>query len=188
MQSGMAGTTFPELNWVLDEMDNTLIFCKTISVGFRVAAHLWQIARSKKMPDMSLHIRLYNSLNWQSYNSETLGYLNDDTLPAAVTTATDTLSIGWDSQFTRNAIIFGEPDDIDEFVQKIGRAGRDRQAVPNPRAFLYYTKSALATAQKIVDEADKPRLRTRMSIPTATGSGSSGSTSKDLIKAVRRWI
>lgn len=110
MQSGMAGTTFPELNWVLDEMDNTLIFCKTIAVGFRVAAHLWQIARSKKMPDMSLRIRLYNSLNWLSYNSKTLGYLNNDTPSAAggsITTATDTLSVGWDSRFTRNAIIFG---------------------------------------------------------------------------------
>ena len=29
------------------------------------------------------------------------------------------LSVGWDSQFTCNRIIFGEPDDIDEFVQKI---------------------------------------------------------------------
>ena len=104
MPSGLAGTTFPELNWVLDEKDNSLIFCKTISVGFRLAAHLWQVARSKKMTNMSLRIRLYNSLNWPSYNSETLGFLNNTSSSAtggSVTIATDTLSVGWDSRFTR---------------------------------------------------------------------------------------
>jgi superfamily II DNA helicase RecQ len=177
MQSGMAGTTFPELNWILDEKDNSLIFCKTIAVGFRVAAHLWQVARSQKMPNMSLRIRLYNSLNWPSYNSETMGLLNNNTFSAgggSITIATDTLSVGWDSRFTRNAIIFGEPDDIDEFVQKIGRAGRDRQAVPNPRAFLYYKKSAIATAQKISDEADKPRSRQPIHSSTSNDQDSHG--------------
>ena len=51
------------------------------------------------MPDMSLRIRIFNSLR-PSYNSKTLGFLiNNDTLPAAagasgsVTTATDTLRL-----------------------------------------------------------------------------------------------
>jgi len=89
-------------------------------------------------------------LNWQSYNDETLGFFNiNDT--AAVTSATDILSVGWDSQSTEDAIIFGEPADVDEFVQKIGRVGCNRQLVSRPRGILYYTRGALATAQSLID-------------------------------------
>ena len=60
------------------------------------------------------------------------------------------LSIGWDSKFTEDAVILGEPKDIDELVQKIGRIGKNRKAVPNPRAFIYYTRTALITARNII--------------------------------------
>lgn len=74
--------------------------------------------------DLGKQLLLFNSLNWQSYNEETLSFLNNDNL-AAVTIATDVLSVGWDSQVTEDAIILGEPADVDEFVQKIGRIGRN---------------------------------------------------------------
>ena len=45
--------------------------------------------------------------------------------------ATDTLSVGWDSWYTRNTILMGEPDDADELVQKFGRVGQDRKALVN---------------------------------------------------------
>ena len=41
-----------------------------------------------------------------------------------VPVTTDTLSVGWDSQYTRNAIVMGVPEDSDELVQKFGRVGQ----------------------------------------------------------------
>ena len=78
----------------------------------------------KGIRDLEKRVCLFNSLNWQSYNDETLGFLNNNDM-AAVTIATDILSMGWDSQSTEDAIILGEPADVDEFVQKIGRVGRN---------------------------------------------------------------
>jgi hypothetical protein len=151
LRSGLGSYSFPELDWILDEGDNTVLFCKTIALGFRVASYLWRLAKSKGMSQMDKRIRLYNSLNWPSYNSDTLGFLNNNQ-QSSVTIATDTLSVGWDSQYTRNAVLIGEPDDVDEFVQKIGRIGRNRKAVSHPRAFLYHTKGAVAKARAIVEK------------------------------------
>lgn len=69
----------------------------------------------------------------------------------AITIATDVLSVGWDSQSTEDAIILGEPADVDEFVQKIGRIRHNRWLVSHPRGILYYTRGALATAQSLID-------------------------------------
>jgi len=41
MRSGIGGISLPELDWVLDSSRNTVIFCKTIALGFRVASYLW---------------------------------------------------------------------------------------------------------------------------------------------------
>ena len=148
MQSGIGGTSFPELYWVLDSDENTVIFCKTISLGFRLASYLWQRAKSKGFRNLPGRIRHFNALNWISFNDQTLGFLNNNE-SSSITIATDVLSIGWDSKFSRDAIILGEPKDVDELVQKIGRIGRNRKAVSNPRAFIYYTRTALATAKNI---------------------------------------
>jgi len=147
LRSGMSGINFSDLDWILDEGENTVIFCKTILVGFRVAAYLWRKAQG--IPNREKRVRLFNALNWPEYNAETLGFLNNNS-DVSVTIATDTLSVGWDSRYTRNAVLIGEPDDIDEFVQKIGRVGRDAKAVPFPRAFLYYSQGALETSRRVV--------------------------------------
>ncbi|RXW14994.1 hypothetical protein EST38_g10860 [Candolleomyces aberdarensis] len=139
MISPIGGASFPELEWTLDSTDNTVIFCKTIGLGFRVAAYLWRKGIAKGMDQMPSRIRLFNSLNSQSYNEETLGFLNDNK-QSSITVATDVLSVGWDSPFTKNVITVGELGDIDEFVQKIGRAGRNKTKVQQPCAFLYHSK------------------------------------------------
>ncbi|KAF8158057.1 P-loop containing nucleoside triphosphate hydrolase protein [Crassisporium funariophilum] len=150
MHSGIGGSSFPELDWILEEGRNTVIFCKTISLGFRVVCYLWRHAKSQGVHDLEKRIRLFNSLNWKSYNDETLGFLNNNDM-VSITIATDVLSVGWDSQSTEDAIILGEPADVDEFVQKIGRIGRNRRLVSHPRGILYYTRGALATAQSLLD-------------------------------------
>ncbi|KAF8809276.1 hypothetical protein BYT27DRAFT_7254779 [Phlegmacium glaucopus] len=137
MHSGIGGVSFPELDWVLDSDENTVIFCKTISLGFCVTSYLWRCARSKGLKDLSKRIRLFNSLNWPSFNTVTFGFLNNNE-SSSITVATDVLSVGWDSKYTRDAIILGEPEDVDEL------------AVANPRAFIYYTRTALITAKNVI--------------------------------------
>ncbi|KAH6893919.1 P-loop containing nucleoside triphosphate hydrolase protein [Coprinopsis sp. MPI-PUGE-AT-0042] len=155
MVSGIGSTTFPELDWVLVGDANTVIFCRTIALGFRVVAYLWKLAMAKGVKDLSSKLRLFNSANWPSYNSSTLGFLNNNP-SATVTVATDILSVGWDSQDTTNAILLGEPNDIDDFMQKGGRVGRNKDRVKAPRVFLYHTKGAKAAAEEVIRRGDLP--------------------------------
>lgn len=45
LKSGLGGHQFPELDWILKEDENTIIFCKTIALGFRLICYLWNHAR-----------------------------------------------------------------------------------------------------------------------------------------------
>ncbi|KAJ3506304.1 hypothetical protein NMY22_g17295 [Coprinellus aureogranulatus] len=126
-----------------------MIFCKTIGFGFRVAAYLWRKGIAKGIQDLCSKLRLFNSLNAQDYNKQTLGFLNDNKW-ASITIATDVLSAGWDSPYTKNVIVFGEPDTLDEILQKFGRAGRNKVNIKSPCAMLYHTKTAASTAQKVL--------------------------------------
>ena len=76
IQSGIGGTSFPELDWVtvwvLDSDENTVIFCKTIALGFRLACYLWWRAKSKDFSDLLSQLRLFNSLNWPSFKHHNL--------------------------------------------------------------------------------------------------------------------
>ncbi|EAU93471.1 hypothetical protein CC1G_12065 [Coprinopsis cinerea okayama7 len=49
LSSSLSGLSFPELDWIL-EQNNTVIFCRTIGIGFRVAAYLWRTAITKRLP------------------------------------------------------------------------------------------------------------------------------------------
>ncbi|KAF6759281.1 P-loop containing nucleoside triphosphate hydrolase protein [Ephemerocybe angulata] len=167
LNGSLAGVLFPDFDWVLDSPDNTVLFCKTIGLGFRVAAYLWRKGQAKGISGLEKRVRLFNSLNATGYNEETLGFLDQDET-ASITVATDVLSVGWDSPSTRNAIVVGTPEDLDEFVQKIGRAGRDRTKVQSPRAFLYYTKASLATAKQL---ASRPDQSAAPHVPTDSDSG-----------------
>jgi superfamily II DNA helicase RecQ len=107
LKSSLVSHSFLELDWILDEGDNTVI--------------------------------LNN---------------NED---SSIMIVTDTLGVGWDSKYTRNAVLLGELDNVNEFVQKIGRIGCDRQAVSHPQAFLYYTRGAIEKARAVIDQHQEHR-------------------------------
>jgi hypothetical protein len=65
MESVLESDRFPELDWILNDADNTVIFCETITLNFRVAAYML-----RKAKDLSLRgdcIRMHNSLNWLDF-------------------------------------------------------------------------------------------------------------------------
>jgi hypothetical protein len=156
MQSGMGSDDFPELDWIITDAENTVVFCKTIALGFRVTAYLWH--KAKNLPNRDRQIRMFNSLNWPDYNTDTLDFLEDN--PAfSITVATDTLSVGWDGKHIRNAVLLGEPNDTDEFVQKIGRIRFGHNQDPSvdcpPRAILYYSHGAKVKALRLIETEDQ---------------------------------
>ena len=172
MQSAATGHQFPELAWIMYERRKFIIFAKEINVGFRLMAYLWHLSQS--MPGIQMPtLRLYNSLNWPSHNTETLALLHtpEQTLPIIVI-ATDTLSVGVDIPDITNVILWGEPKDSDEFLQKLGRAGRNSSRVSNPRCFIYISQSTIATAQRMVGEGAENIKDNRRKL--GSGSGDSG--------------
>lgn len=151
MQSAVGAAGFHELEWVLSSTRNTVIFCRTIGLVTKIAVHLFQAGIKRNLPDLDKRIRTFTAVNWASFNSKALESLNDNPY-ATITIATDVLSVGWDNRYIQDVIIYGEPDNIDDFVQKIGRAGRDGKEVTDPRAILYVSKNAKTTAVKVIAE------------------------------------
>lgn len=138
MQSGVRSLRFPELDWVLDSGRRIIIFCTTISFGFRVTAYLWYMSTS--LPNKHERIRMYNSLNPPSYNARTLELMHNDPR-SRVTVATDTLMVGIDAANTDDVILIGDvPRTPDDIVQKGGRIrdGKDRDS----RLIIYLPQNA----------------------------------------------
>lgn len=78
MQLGLQSINFPELDWVLTDDQKKFIFCATIALGFRITCYLCRLAKRMGFENSKQRIRMFNSLNWSSYNAETLGYLNNN--------------------------------------------------------------------------------------------------------------
>ncbi|KAF9487043.1 hypothetical protein BDN71DRAFT_1514360 [Pleurotus eryngii] len=142
--SGLNGNTFPEFDWILLSGRSVLMFTKTIALSFRLYGHLFQQAppgnRDKRL-------RMYNSLNWESFNTKTRELLQQipelGALPC-IAIGTDTLSVGVDIPHCQDVVIILENEadtDLDDILQKIGCAGRHPQHVQDPRGIIYITRT-----------------------------------------------
>jgi superfamily II DNA helicase RecQ len=120
--SPVQGRKFPELDWTLDRDDAVVIFCRTINLGTRVTQYLRQRAlQLQKTQGMEPRnqIRTYNLLNLESYNEETRTLI--DTEACAIVVGTTTIAFGVDIKCVRTVVVFGDPKDLDEMLQMIGR-------------------------------------------------------------------
>ncbi|KAI1783743.1 P-loop containing nucleoside triphosphate hydrolase protein, partial [Ganoderma leucocontextum] len=146
VQSSSYAFRFPELDWVLQEKRKVIVFCPTIRVGFRVAVYL--LEQKKAVVTVDEQIRMYNSLNWDSYNSETLRLMQTNPCPR-VTIATDTLSVGIDIENIQDVVLydFTLPANTDDILQKAGRIRDGRKGAS--RAIIYLPRSAMETAQAV---------------------------------------
>jgi hypothetical protein len=147
MMSGMGGKKFPELDWVLRGKRKTLIFCRTIHLGYRIKKYL---CKQSDNLDADKYIRLYNALNWPELNAETRKMMEEDAY-CQITIGTDTMSVGVDLSCVEDVIVIGEPEDVDDLFQKFGRVGRNKELVTNARAILYLGQGAVESAHRIVE-------------------------------------
>ena len=71
---------------------------------------------------------------------------------------TDILMVGVDLPDIDNVIIVGHPPNVNDYLQKIRRAGRDHTLVPNPRGITYLTNYARKAAHEMLG-IDLPTAR-----------------------------
>jgi len=103
LQTALGGWLFPQLHWILDEEQKSLIFCPTIALEFRVTAYLWRAAmHCGKNPCKLIH--MYNSLNFPSYNTETLDLMHNDP-ELKILFSTDCLCVGFNCKYIQNVVI-----------------------------------------------------------------------------------
>jgi hypothetical protein len=108
LTSPIDGDWFPELDWVLTSRLTLIVFAKTISLGSRLYSYLY---RTSPPRSRDKNARLYNSLNWDSYNAETrtlLAGIPGSTSYCQIGICTDTLSVGVDMPASLDGIIFGD--------------------------------------------------------------------------------
>ncbi|TFY73240.1 hypothetical protein EWM64_g10773 [Hericium alpestre] len=149
----LGGWNFPDLDWVLERNRKTIIFCKTILLGFRVMVYLW--LRAPSFPDRATCIHSYNSLNSVTYNTRTQELMLTPGSRLQIIIATDSLSQGVNAPDIHDVITMGQPTNPDEFFQRIGRAGRDCTVVTDAQGMMYVPASAHKTAREVLGLADE---------------------------------
>lgn len=145
---GIGGKKFPELDWVMEGKRKTFILCRTIHLGNRVNDYLRSLGGGN--PNLNKRIRMYNAVNWPDFNAETRRWMEEEDT-CQIIIGTDTLSVGVNITCAEDVIILGQVEDIDELVQKLGRVGRDKERVTNPRGIIYLPKDVEASARRIVE-------------------------------------
>ncbi|KAJ7780868.1 P-loop containing nucleoside triphosphate hydrolase protein [Mycena olivaceomarginata] len=148
LYSGIDGRVFPEIAWVLDSRDKTFIFGSTISLVHRLKAYLNGLVLHDS--DRNFRIRTYTGLNWPDDKVQTMKDIADDPR-CQIIIATNTLAQGNDIKVIKTVIQIGEPESVEMYVQKPGRA---RPCVPNPRAIFYISNTRMELAAKMVSQTD----------------------------------
>ena len=148
LSHGIESWEFCDLRWVIDDMrqKKIIIFCASIKDGFCVFSYLW---RQLNSPVAIQHeqIRMYNALNWPDYNLETRELMRKPG-GCQVIVATDILMVAVDFPDINDVVIIGHPPNVNDYLQKIGRAGRDHALVSDPCGIIYITSHATKVAHE----------------------------------------
>ncbi|RDB22161.1 ATP-dependent DNA helicase Q-like 3 [Hypsizygus marmoreus] len=159
--SGIEGSEFPELDWILRDGQKTIIFATTIKLGFNLKSYFTRTCPASL--NAQKYIRLYNALNFASFNTSTRDLIRDD--ECRVIIGTNTLAVGMDLPDIQDVVLIGEPQDVDNFFQKIGRVGRDKLRASGARGIVYVSRRRMAVAEKIVSastaEMARPPIKRR---------------------------
>ncbi|KAJ6538739.1 P-loop containing nucleoside triphosphate hydrolase protein, partial [Mycena sp. CBHHK59/15] len=149
LYSGIDGRLFPEIDWVLKNSDKTLIFGSTVPLVFRLKSYLNSLLPANSNRDV--RIRTHTGLNWSDDKLETLADIVNNT-ECQIIIATAGLAQGNDIRVIKTVIQIGEPESIEMYVQKPGRA---RPGIDKPRAIFYISSNRMDLAAKIVQQTDE---------------------------------
>jgi superfamily II DNA/RNA helicase len=100
--------------------------------------------------DRDFRIRTYTGLNWPEDKLRTLTDITNDP-KCQIIIATNSLAQGNDIRVMKTVIQVGEPESVEMYIQKPGRA---RPCVQDPRAIFYISSNRMDLAAKIVQQTD----------------------------------
>jgi len=186
LSHGVENWEFSDLRWIIDDIrrKKTIIFCTSIRDGFRIFSYLWRLLDSP--PNVrGNQLRMYNALNWPDYNFRTRELMREQE-GCRVIVATDILMVGIDFPDIDDVVIVGHPPHTNDYIQKIGRAGRDLSLVANPRGITYVTGSTMTVACEQLGVTKKPKQKRTVKTPTAkkrkmSAKGTVSKSSKSLV-------
>ena len=178
LSHGIESWEFPDLRWVIDDMrrKKIIIFCTSIRDGFRIHSYLWRQLDSP-FDVRGEQLRMYNALNWPDYNLRTRELMRKPD-GCRVIVATDILMVGIDFPDIDDIVIVGHPLHTNDYIQKIGRAGRDPALVSNPRGIAYVTSHAIETAHEQLGETKRKKRTTKKRVTKRRKKLGKGTSSK----------
>ncbi|KAJ3764815.1 P-loop containing nucleoside triphosphate hydrolase protein [Lentinula raphanica] len=152
VSSSIDGDSFPELHWVLRRGRNTIIFCRTIGLGYRIHRDLYSYDESigGNPQTVADRMREYNSLD-QDYNEETRLLIQSG--DCTIIIATSALAVGVDVEGIEDVVIYGDPEDVDQLLQMFGRIRQHHQHTNMqrpPQGIVYFNSSARKRAEETV--------------------------------------
>ncbi|EEB88760.1 hypothetical protein MPER_13231 [Moniliophthora perniciosa FA553] len=141
---GIQGWQFPDLKWIIDGSRKTIIYCRTISLAFR-------LNYNKKSRDMFVQ------------NPET-----------QILITTDALKVGNDFPNVEDAVSIdpATPEDVLQYGGRAGRKGI--QSDPGPRSISYFTKSTLDRAKSVLNGKNQDPETVWESVPEDLGTDGEG--------------
>ncbi|KAJ3963697.1 P-loop containing nucleoside triphosphate hydrolase protein [Lentinula raphanica] len=156
VKSSIEGDSFPELHWILRRGQNTIIFCRSIGLGYRIHQDLYTYDESIGGDPRTVadRMREYNSLD-QDYNEETRLLIQSG--DCTIIIATSALAVGVDVDDIENVVIFGDPEDVDQLLQMFGRIRKRYQHTnmrSTPQGIVYFNASARKRAEETVSNLD----------------------------------
>ena len=179
LSHGIENWEFSDLRWIIDNMwqKKIIVFCSSINDGFRIFSYLWRQLDSP-LNIRREQIRMYNALNWPDYNLNTRELMRKPD-GCRVIVATDILMVGVDFPDIDDIVIIGHPTNTNNYLQKIGRAGRDRSLIANPRGITYITSRAKKAAyEKLGIKPPTARKRKEPAKPRPSGVSAARKTKK----------
>lgn len=142
------GSSFSELDWILHGKRKTLVFCRSISLGNRVHQYMYYLDKKLGGDPASVtnRMREYNALS-KEYNEETRNLMHSGR--CSLVFATSTLAIGVDIDDIEDVVIYGDPEDLNELLQMIGRIRprRDGNPVGTLCGIVYFSPNARKRAE-----------------------------------------
>ncbi|KAJ3768695.1 P-loop containing nucleoside triphosphate hydrolase protein [Lentinula raphanica] len=149
LRHGLQGWTFPDFDWLLESRRKTIIYCRTISLAFRLYVYLWHNDTPSNSPARRKRFRIYCSLYSDKYNNQSRAtFVRDPDCQFLI--STDALKVGNDFPNVEDAIVV-DPSDPADVLQKGGRAGRKPPySNPGPRCICYFTQSTKDRANAIL--------------------------------------
>ncbi|KAJ3766288.1 P-loop containing nucleoside triphosphate hydrolase protein [Lentinula raphanica] len=127
LRHSLQGWDFPDLDWLLKSTRKTIIYCRTISLAFRLYVYLWRNDTPSDSPTRRKRFRIYCSLYSDNYNKRSrTTFVEDPNCQFLI--STDALKVGNDFPNVEDAVVV-DPLDPADVLQKGGRADRAEAAL-----------------------------------------------------------